>query len=44
MTDEEWIALAALDEDEDWAVRIEEASGLDVRPFLGKTSAGIVPA
>ncbi|HJN93489.1 MAG TPA: SDR family oxidoreductase [Dehalococcoidia bacterium] len=44
MTDEEWIALAALDEDEAWAVRIEEASGLDVRPFLGKTSVGIVPS
>lgn len=42
MSDEEWVALNGLVDDEDWAARVEADFGLDVRPFLGKTPAGIV--
>jgi NAD(P)-dependent dehydrogenase (short-subunit alcohol dehydrogenase family) len=44
MTDEEWIALHSLEDDEAWAVRIEQDSGINVRPFLGKLPRGIVEA
>ena len=42
MTDEAWVAQAAVEDDETWASRIEEDFGLDVRPFLGKSPSGIV--
>ena len=42
MSDEEWIALNGLVDDEDWAARVEADFGIDVRPFLGKTPAGLV--
>ena len=42
MTDEEWIELAAVEDDEVWALRIEQDFGLDVRPYLGQTPRGIV--
>ncbi len=42
MSDEEWVALNGLVDDEEWAARIEADFGLNVRPFLGTTPAGIV--
>ena len=42
MTDEEWVAMAGIEDDEDWAAGIQRDFGLDVRPFLGQRPAGIV--
>ena len=42
MSDEDWIALNGLADDEEWAARVEADFGMDVRPFFGKTSAGLV--
>ena len=42
MTDEEWIELMAVEADEEWASAIQRDFGLDVRPYLGQTPAGLV--
>jgi NAD(P)-dependent dehydrogenase (short-subunit alcohol dehydrogenase family) len=42
LSDEEWIARAAVEDDETWAAAIQRGFGVDVRPFLGKPLRGIV--
>ncbi len=42
MTDEEWIELMGGEDDEAWASRIQQDFGMDVRPYFGRSPAGIV--
>jgi NAD(P)-dependent dehydrogenase (short-subunit alcohol dehydrogenase family) len=42
MSDEEWVALGGLEDDEDYCARIQQDFGLDLRPYLGKLPVGIV--
>jgi NAD(P)-dependent dehydrogenase (short-subunit alcohol dehydrogenase family) len=35
MSDEAWIDLGAMQDDEAWCARIDQDFGLDVRPYLG---------
>jgi NAD(P)-dependent dehydrogenase (short-subunit alcohol dehydrogenase family) len=42
MTDEEWVALGGMADDEAYCARIEQDFGLDLRPYMGKLPVGIV--
>jgi NAD(P)-dependent dehydrogenase (short-subunit alcohol dehydrogenase family) len=42
MSDEEWVTLGGLADDEEYAARIQQDFGLDLRPYLGKLPVGIV--
>jgi NAD(P)-dependent dehydrogenase (short-subunit alcohol dehydrogenase family) len=42
MSDEQWIASGAIVDDEVWAAGIQQAIGIDMRQYLGKTPRGMV--
>jgi NAD(P)-dependent dehydrogenase (short-subunit alcohol dehydrogenase family) len=42
ISDEEFIAQGGVEDDEDWIALLQNSFGLDVRPHLGKTPAGLV--
>jgi NAD(P)-dependent dehydrogenase (short-subunit alcohol dehydrogenase family) len=44
ISDEEFIALGGVADDEEWIAMLQNSFGLDVRPYLGKTPAGLVKA